>query len=198
MQGARGMPEGCEGPEGPQGAEVWGVPRGAGGVGMLQGCRGPGSPVCRAPACCSAGTGCPVGSSLPGACLAGGFNTPAPWGAFPASPGQAGLWQDAVDGRISLVPCCVYSPAECSNPQAVFCAQNLLHFALFISALAKTLHLTLWGEPVTRVWSLQAAATLKPLPNAAPRWGYTNPWAVGCEVAVSPGLRQEWGIVTWL
>lgn len=84
------------------------------------------------------------------------------------------------------------------TPRLFSAPQIFLHFALLISALAKTLRVTLWGGPVARVWSLRAPATLRPYPNVAPRRGYTNPRAVGCEVAVSRGVWQEQGVVAWL
>ena len=189
------MPEGCEGPEGPQGAEVWGVPRGAwvqGVWGCCRGAEGPGAPFAGPQLAAVLVRGVPWGAP----CLGPAW----PVGLTPPRPGVPSLLRQSRQGcgKMPRTEGFHWCLAVCSNPQAVFCAQNFLHFALFISALAKTLHLTLWGEPVARVWSLRAAATLKPLPNVAPRRGYTNPWAVGCEVAVSPGLRQERGIVTQL
>lgn len=87
------------------------------------------------------------------------------------------------------MPCCVCSPAKRCNPQAVFCAQNLLHFALLISVLAKTLRLTLWGESVVRVWSLRDPATSRPfqtrlLDGVTPTHG---PWGVKLLSAVGSG-----------
>lgn len=77
------MLQGCEGPEGPQGAELWGVPRDAGGVGMLQGGQRARDPCLQSPSLLQCWYGVSRGE-LPAWPV--GLTPPAPWGPVTASP----------------------------------------------------------------------------------------------------------------
>lgn len=148
--GARGMPQGCERPEGPQGAGAWGCLGVQGAWGRSRGAEGPGAPFAGPYLDAASVRGVPGGAPCPGPAWPVGSTPPHP-GSLQCLPGGArgGLCcgeMPRTEGFPWYFAACTPQPGT-APPRAVFCAQNSLHFALLISALAETLCLTLWGEP---------------------------------------------------
>lgn len=145
-----------------------------GGAGMLRGCGDCGSPLYRAQRAAVQVRGVPWDAPR----RAGGFK---PRRRLPTAGRAGGGYPDR---GAALAPRRLYSQSRYGNPQAVFCAQNSLHFAHLICAVARTLCLTLWGEPVAGVWSLRARSARRTFRRCSR--------GSGCGV----GVRREQGFVT--
>lgn len=162
--------------------------RGVGGArrcwGALRDAEGP----CAGPQL-AAGLARPVPWGAPG--LAGAFDTPAPRAAAARESAAGGAVAGCPGGRDPAGSARALLPARRSNyPPRLFSVPKCLALCSPHLCSGQTTAVNL---PVTRAWSLRAAAALRPFPEAVPRWWHSSPWAVGCEVAVSRGVRQQGG-----
>lgn len=194
-QGCQVQPEGCKGHRECSGVCV------CGGYGdWFKDANSPGSSACRAPVCCSAAVGYPIGSIQPGMPRGAGQCSRCkclcvlvgPALLRPEGQGQARLCCSAQPGGFSLALCCVSPlPVRCSNLQAKQCPPRSLHFAYLCSALTKMLRLTFFCK-LLALWSPETVAKRGSLT------GLCQPWRL-------QGARLLWAmwsgrcrVITWL